>query len=208
MERVLQPLASVAGVTGLTAASGTRARQRQAVIGAPYVTDALAAFVPSPGAGMARLRRHPASFFQSNRYLVADLVGAVASLAARDEVVDLYAGVGLFAVSIAAMGGRSVTAVERDPSSARDLMSNAAPLAPAVQVVRTPVETYLKRCADLEGAVVIVDPPRTGLSREVVAGLVRRRAGRQMGASIGLGSGTASNNNFAISTKAEPSTTE
>ena len=57
-------------------------------------------------------------------------------------------------------------------------MSNAAPLAPAVQVVRTPVETYLKRCADLEGAVVIVDPPRTGLSREVVAGLVRRRAGR------------------------------
>ena len=177
MERVLRPLASVAGVTGLTAASGPRAR-RQAVIGAPYVTDALAAFVSSPGAGIARLRRHPASFFQSNRYLVADLVAAVAGLAARDEVVDLYAGVGLFAVSIAATCGRSVTAVERDPSSARDLMSNAAPLAPAVQVVRTPVETYLKRCADLDGAVVIVDPPRTGLSRAVVAGLVRRRAGR------------------------------
>ena len=149
----------------------------QALAGRPYVTDPLEAFLGA-GVGIASLRRQAGSFFQSNRYLVPELVGVVAGLADRDEVVDLYAGVGLFAVCIAAMRGGRVTAVERDSSSARDLVSNAAPLAQVLQVVRAPVEMYLKRCTSLESAVVIVDPPRTGLSRDVVARLVRRRPGR------------------------------
>ena len=57
-------------------------------------------------------------------------------------------------------------------------MSNAAPLHPAVQAVRAPVEVFLKRSASLEGAAVIVDPPRAGLSREVVTRLARRRPDR------------------------------
>jgi len=173
----LRPMASVPGVTGLTAASRMGPGVPQALAGMPYVTDPLEAFLGA-GVGIASLRRQAGSFFQSNRYLVPELVGVVAGLADRDEVVDLYAGVGLFAVCIAAMRGGRVTAVERDSSSARDLVSNAAPLAQVLQVVRAPVEMYLKRCAHLEGAVVIVDPPRTGLSRDVVARLVRRRPGR------------------------------
>ena len=170
----LRPMASVPGVTGLTAVSRTGPSVLQTLAGRPYVTDPLAAFLGA-GVGGASLRRQAGSFFQSNRYLVPELVGVVAGLADCDEVVDLYAGVGLFAVNIAAMRGARITAVERDSSSARDLVSNAAPLAPVLQVVRAPVETYLKRCADLEGAVVIVDPPRAGLSRNVLARLVRRR---------------------------------
>ncbi len=179
----LRPMASVDGVTGLTVASGRNPSAGVVLAGTPYVTDPLTAFLgsrtlSSAGAGTASLRRHAASFFQSNRYLVPELVAAVASLTERHEVVDLYAGVGLFAVSIAAMRGGPVTAVERDPCSARDLVSNAAPLASAVRVVRAPVETFLKRSAGLEGAAVIVDPPRAGLSRDVVAWLVRRRPER------------------------------
>ena len=179
----LRPMASVDGVTGLTVASGRNPSAGVVLAGTPYVTDPLTAFLgsrtlSSAGAGTASLRRHAASFFQSNRYLVPELVGMVASLTERHEVVDLYAGVGLFAVSIAAMRGGLVTAVERDPCSARDLVSNAAPLASAVRVVRAPVETFLKRSAGLEGAAVIVDPPRAGLSRDVVARLVRRRPER------------------------------
>ena len=173
----LRPMASVGGVTGLTAASGTRSGAQLVLAGTPYVTDALTAFLSSGGAGTLWLRRHPASFFQANRYLVRELVVAVAGLIERDEVVDLYAGVGLFAVSIAARRG-AVTAVERDPCSAGDLVSNAAPLDPAVRVVRAPVEVFLKRSAGLEGAAVIVDPPRAGLSREVVTRLARRRPDR------------------------------
>ena len=179
----LRPMASVDGVTGLTVASGRSPSAGVVLAGTPYVTDPLTAFLgfrtlSSAGAGTASLRRYAASFFQSNRYLVPELVGMVASLTERHEVVDLYAGVGLFAVSIAAMRGGPVTAVERDPCSARDLVSNAAPLASAVRVVRAPVETFLERSAGLEGAAVIVDPPRAGLSRDVVARLVRRRPER------------------------------
>ena len=36
----------------------------------------------------------------------------------------------------------------------------------------------MKRCGRLSGATVIVDPPRTGLSREVVTRLARRRPRR------------------------------
>ena len=173
----LRPMASVAGVTGLTAGS-TANRVPLVLAGEPCVSDTLAAFLPSSRAATLSLRRHAAAFFQANRYLVSKLVAAVAAQAARDRVVDLYAGVGLFAVSIAALRGGSVTAVERDPCSAGDLVSNAAPLGPTVQVVRAPVETFLKRSAGLEGAAAIVDPPRTGLSREVVTRLARRRPDR------------------------------
>ena len=192
MHDALRPLAAVDGVTGLTIASGTDPRTRVVLAGTPYVSDPLTAFlgfsdsgaVSAPverhpaGAGTASLCRHAASFFQSNRYLVPALVESVARLTERHEVVDLYAGVGLFAVSIAGRRGGPVTAVERDPCSASDLVLNAAPLASAVRVVRAPVETFLKRSAGLESTAVILDPPRVGLSREVVSRLVRRRPAR------------------------------
>lgn len=173
----LRPMASVAGVTGLTVGSTTN-HAPLVLVGTPCVSDTLAAFLPSSRAETLSLRRHAAAFFQANRYLVPELVAAVASQTARERVVDLYAGVGLFAVSIAALRGGSVTAVERDPCSAGDLVSNAAPLGPTVRVVRAPVETFLKRSAGLEGAAAIVDPPRTGLSREVVTRLARGQPDR------------------------------
>ena len=177
-DAVLRRLASVAGVTGVSVASDTVPAPLRGLAGTPSLTDRLAAFLPSPGARTLVLRRTARAFFQANRYLVPGLVVAVAALADGDELVDLYAGVGLFAVSIAAMRGGPVTAVERDASSTPDLLCNAAPLNPALRVVRAPVETFLKRCGGLERAAVIVDPPRTGLSNEVVTRLIRRRPRR------------------------------
>jgi len=174
----LRPIGSVEEITGVSAAPDARPTSRCVVAGTPYVTDALTAFVSAPGAVEGTLQRHADAFFQANRYLVSELVTAVADCVQRDRVVDLYAGVGLFAVSVAAAGRGPVTAVEREPSSAGDLAHNAASVDPAVQVVRAPVETFLKRSASLKGAAVIVDPPRAGLSREVVGRLVRRRPDR------------------------------
>jgi tRNA/tmRNA/rRNA uracil-C5-methylase (TrmA/RlmC/RlmD family) len=51
-------------------------------------------------------------------------------------------------------------------------------LDPIVEVVRAPVETYLKRTPRLTGTTVIVDPPRAGLSREVRTRLARARPDR------------------------------
>lgn len=171
-------LAELPGVTGLTSAGDVGAGGPRILAGEPRLTDPLGSFLPSDGAGVLTLGRHAHAFFQANRYVVRDLVTAVASLAVEPTVVDLYAGVGLFAVCIAARQGGHVTAVERDSSSVPDLRANAGPLVPAVDVVRAPVETYLKRTPRLTGTTVIVDPPRAGLSREVLTRLARARPDR------------------------------
>ncbi len=72
------------------------------------------------------LRRHAASFFQANRFLVPDLVLAVMDAVVADgPVLDLYAGVGLFSVALAASGRRGIVAVEGDRMSGADLAWNA-----------------------------------------------------------------------------------
>ena len=79
--------------------------------------DALLRQSASTSTSRARLRRHAASFFQANRYLVPDLVAAVHRAVSGDRdtrgardgdgdgdglIIDLYAGVGLFALTLAA----------------------------------------------------------------------------------------------------------
>jgi tRNA/tmRNA/rRNA uracil-C5-methylase (TrmA/RlmC/RlmD family) len=82
-------------------------------------------------------------------------------------VLDLYAGVGLFAVSLAASGRSGVTAVEAPGASGSDLQRNAAGFAGRVTAVVAPVERHLARGRQLP-PTVIVDPPRTGISRTVL----------------------------------------
>jgi 23S rRNA (uracil1939-C5)-methyltransferase len=87
------------------------------------------------------------------------------------EVLDLYAGVGLFSVALAAMGRLEVTGVEGDRASGADLRENARPQEPRLKVDLGSVEGFLeKRTA--RAATVIVDPPRTGMSAEALASLI------------------------------------
>ena len=53
----------------------------------------------------------------------------IAAVPADGAVLDLYAGVGLFSVALAALGRRGITAVEGDRTSGRDLLRNATPFA-------------------------------------------------------------------------------
>jgi 23S rRNA (uracil1939-C5)-methyltransferase len=108
------------------------------------------------------------AFFQGNRYLLQPLVEDVV---ARIEgpVLDLYAGVGLFALAAAA-GGHAVTAVEGDPASAADLVHNAAN-GEGVVAVHGAVEAHLAGRRHAVGTLV-ADPPRTGLSAEALAGVL------------------------------------
>ena len=160
----LDRVTGLAGVTGWSAGTG-RADDRR-LAGDVWVIDPLSSFLSAPGAGILSLGRRASSFFQANRYLVPELVGVVVSLAGHRRVVDLYAGVGLFALAVAVARDGGVTAVEGDPTMAADLRRNAEPLAPAVEVVHASVEGFLAGAGDLGDATVIVDPPRAGLSRE------------------------------------------
>ena len=147
--------------------------------GPPVVVDRLTV----PGAGEpVVLRRSATSFFQGNRFLLEPMAQHVVSLVPDGPVVDLYAGVGLFGLALAARAAGMVTLVEGDHASGADLLVNARPYLERARVMRVSVETYLAAAAESPGppspATIIVDPPRTGLSKEALAGLLRHRPTR------------------------------
>ncbi|MHB2028922.1 MAG: class I SAM-dependent RNA methyltransferase [Acidimicrobiales bacterium] len=134
-----------------------------------------------------RVRAHvysvsPLSFWQSHRSAPELLLDAVAQFAAvepGDDVVDLFSGVGLFAVALAKKVGPAgqVTAVESSPHAVRDARANAEGLKQLRvrewQVTPRSVNDTVRR-----GSVVVLDPPRQGLVKGVAQCLVRREPKR------------------------------
>jgi tRNA/tmRNA/rRNA uracil-C5-methylase (TrmA/RlmC/RlmD family) len=96
-----------------------------------------------------------------------------------DDVVDLFSGVGLFAVALAKKVGPAgrVTAVESSPHAVRDARANAEGLKQLRvrewQVTPRSVNDTVRR-----GSVVVLDPPRQGLAKGVAQCLVRREPKR------------------------------
>ncbi len=172
----LQKLPELNAVRGLSCAR-SRGGRPLVVSGTPEVTDTIA--LPWPGGERAMaLTRHAHAFFQGNRFLLPALVAAVTGAAPRGRVLDLYAGVGLFSVALAARGDTEVVAVEGDRTAAHDLKFNASRAGGAIETRHQAVETFLatRRLPDLN--TVIVDPPRTGMTKEALRGVVALRAPR------------------------------
>jgi len=165
-------LPSIDGLDGASWSDG-RGRMRQAW-GEPFVTDTLAV---AGGAGSTvSVRHHVRAFFQGNRYLLQSLVDDVTARVNAAAVADLYAGVGLFSLVLAAQG-RTVEAVEGDDWAAGDLQANGGPTG-RVRVHHRPVETFVQRTRLDAFGVVVVDPPRTGLSPLVSTALIGARVPR------------------------------
>jgi hypothetical protein len=172
-EAALSAAMTAGALTGCSSATPGASR----TVGVPVVTDS----VPVLTGGRAtsgQLQRHAESFFQANRYLLPDLVTAVMDLIPADgAVVDLYAGVGLFSVSLAHCGRGPIVAVEGNRTSVKDLMANASACSGAVSVIFDSVEHYLAK-KKVQHGTIIVDPPRTGMSRAAVEAIIRARAVR------------------------------
>ena len=168
----LGALAAVPGVTSLSYAHEHSARIR-VLAGEGRVTDHFA----RAGARWA-LARTARAFFQSNRFLIEPLVDAVCDRLRPGAVTDLYAGVGLFSLAAAAAGHVPVTAVEGDPVSGADLRGNAADWRGLLQARLESVEDFLRRRRMVAPQSLVLDPPRTGLSKVAVAGIVALRAPR------------------------------
>jgi 23S rRNA (uracil1939-C5)-methyltransferase len=111
------------------------------------------------------------SFFQVNRFLVEKLVEAALHEQGGESALDLYAGVGLFALPMARRFG-SVTAVETGSSATHDLEFNASRAELAVKVEQARVEDYLERL-QATPEFVLADPPRAGLGKDVAGHLLR-----------------------------------
>ena len=116
------------------------------------------------------------SFFQTNRYLIDELVKIVTQSQSGKLALDLYAGVGLFSTALGDFD--HTVSVEMSQTSSGDLAYNLSSNGEAVQAT---TEQYLARSEDSgrvgKGAVLpyipykpdlaVVDPPRSGLGERV-----------------------------------------
>ncbi len=162
-------------------ASGERLVRTDGDPGAVVVPDGVAvvgsggrAFVHEDVGGR-RFRISDESFFQAAPAAAETLVRAVAdavddALGPGGHLVDAYAGVGLFASTLASAGGAvRVTAIESHAAAVADARTNLADL--DARVVAGEVGRWRPGSHDQTVDVVVADPSRPGLGRPGVAAL-------------------------------------
>jgi 23S rRNA (uracil1939-C5)-methyltransferase len=117
------------------------------------------------------------AFFQSHRGLLSRLVERTVGPWRGGTAVDLYAGVGLFALPLSRLYER-VVAVEADQIGARFARLNVRRNKVSnVEMVQKAVESWLPELPEKISRAV-VDPPRAGLTTRVREALLDRRPER------------------------------
>ena len=114
------------------------------------------------------------AFFQTNRYLIDELVSIVTGDASGEVALDLYAGVGLFSAVLAG-NFHHIFGVEASQTSHGDFVQNV----PAnVKAVGARTEDYLasdyfrNRKGRKRPDLIVLDPPRMGAGKKVMSSLV------------------------------------
>jgi len=141
-----------------------------------WCAECIPGFVPGPldyAAAGKLFRVSGKSFFQTNRFLLDALVEVVLDNAQGAIALDLYAGVGLFALKLTERFS-SVLAVEQSRSAADDLEFNAERAGARITVERKRVEEFLTASSKAPDFLV-ADPPRSGLGKQAADRLVRLR---------------------------------
>ena len=123
------------------------------------------------------------AFFQTNTEMAERLYGCVsefAGLAGSERVFDLYCGVGTIGLTLAPQAGE-VWGLEVVPEAILDAKENAAAnRIENVRFVAANARTGLRSLREQAGRpdLVIVDPPRAGLSQKVVRRVIECEAKR------------------------------
>ena len=148
------------------------------------------------------------SFFQTNRFLIDELVNIVTAGQSGELALDLYAGVGLFSTALAC-DFRHMISVESSQTAVRDLEYNLPINGKAIHVetgqyvnrtgsagagdawaplkAGSPVQSVREKEPRLAGTVaphvprpdlIVVDPPRSGLGDSVARALASTGAPR------------------------------
>ncbi|MEJ2009007.1 MAG: 23S rRNA (uracil(1939)-C(5))-methyltransferase RlmD [Acidobacteriota bacterium] len=153
-------------IDGVVAVAFDHAPGTQA-FGAPFITYRVGEFKYQISAG---------SFFQSSRYLLPEFVSTVTDTTPGELALDLFAGVGLFTLPLA-QRFKQVIGVESHPAAARDLKANAASCGLRnVRAVGQSAFDFLRRFAQAEPDLVVLDPPRCGVGKSTLKYLVDLRA--------------------------------
>ncbi len=117
------------------------------------------------------------SFFQVNTPMAGELVRHVMTLLERynalgqdKTLIDVYCGVGLFSAFIAPRVGHLI-GIEASSSAAQDFVRNLDEF-DHVALYEAPAEVVLPD-VEQQPSTVLVDPPREGLDRRAMDGLIR-----------------------------------
>ncbi|HYP48449.1 MAG TPA: 23S rRNA (uracil(1939)-C(5))-methyltransferase RlmD, partial [Thermoleophilaceae bacterium] len=130
-----------------------------------------------------RFKVSPDAFFQTNTVMAERLYGIAAELAGlsgRERVLDLFCGIGTIA-SVLALDAGEVWGVEIVEQAVADAIDNARMndidnVSFFAGDVRTAMRPLLERSGKPD--VVVVDPPRAGLSQKIVRRLLEADAER------------------------------
>jgi 23S rRNA (uracil1939-C5)-methyltransferase len=120
-----------------------------------------------------RLRLSAGAFFQSNQAVaeqILDFLLEHVALSANDTLLDVYCGVGLYSLFLAPKVGRLI-GIESSPFACRDYEFNLDPFN-HVELYEATAEQVLTHI-NLHPQTVLVDPPRSGLSKIVREALLR-----------------------------------
>jgi 23S rRNA (uracil1939-C5)-methyltransferase len=160
-KRLQAVMPEAAGCAAFALPGGKGFARRVATAGTPYLMY---------GAGGTQYRVSAGAFFQVNRFLIDRMLQTVSDRPAGVTAWDLYAGVGLFAKALVRRF-ENVVAVEAAPESMADLRMNA----PGARVVAATTLDFLRKAVQEAGKrkaapeLVVVDPPRAGLGKDVTA---------------------------------------
>jgi tRNA/tmRNA/rRNA uracil-C5-methylase (TrmA/RlmC/RlmD family) len=159
----VETLAGAVPAQSVLSRGGRAGRKLTPLRGRPYLTQHAAGREWRVSAG---------AFWQVHPAAAATLTDAVlAAIEAKpgDVAVDLYCGVGLFAGAVADQVGSAgaVTGVESDPAAVRDARHNLRAW-PWARVRDGDVARVARRRELPRARLVVADPPRAGLAREVI----------------------------------------
>lgn len=112
------------------------------------------------------------AFFLANTALAAEMVNhLLKSIPRANEVtvIDAYCGVGMFSAFLAPKVSRLIS-IESSPTACEDFAANLDEF-DNVELYEAPVEDVLLGL-DVQPDVIVVDPPRSGLARQALDGIL------------------------------------
>ena len=121
------------------------------------------------------------SFYQVNPYAGEIMLNAVSEIikeTAPENFIDLFCGVGLFAIAAAQNGVANVLGVERQSMAVRAARQNAKANGVRIEFIASDAEDIADKAldeVDCAKTQVIVDPPREGLEKALVEILIEKR---------------------------------
>jgi 23S rRNA (uracil1939-C5)-methyltransferase len=130
-----------------------------------------------------RFRISPDAFFQTNTEMAERLYGAAAELAGltgRERVFDLFSGIGTIALALAPQAGQ-VWGIELVEQAVADAIENARLNGiDNARFYAGDVRTAMRPLVEEAGTpdVLVVDPPRAGLSQKIVRRIIETGAKR------------------------------